>query len=297
MFEWIYILYVIVCGVLIGLLSRGDRREWAMRMALAIGLPVVGFLLPAFWPQRNRSAEELEKNQRIFDHFDLSGAANIKPLSKPDTEEEMNLVPLEEALLINDYPTRRRVMIDLLKQDSLEYLEVLQMAVSNDDTETSHYAVSAIMEIKRKLTLQLQQFAVQYEENKDDPFLLQAYADVLRSYMQSGFLDERTLTKHRYTYSGLLGRLLELIPDHENNYCEKIDTDLLLGEYVLAEHTAVAYLRQCPHSEDAYLKLMKVYFTTRSIDKLKETLEDLKNSPLRLSNQALMSVRFWTEGA
>lgn len=292
MFERIYMAYVVVCGIALALICRGDKREWLMRTALAAGLPVIGLLLPFFRPPEHA---QRQKDTAAFDHFRI-GENRGEAILKPDAEREMNIVPLEEALLVNDFAIRRKAMIDVLKQDSLEYLGVLQTAVGNEDTETSHYAASAIMEVKRQLMLKLQQFEVRYEKEKDDPFLLRAYADVLKSYMRSGFLDERTEMKYRYTYSAVLERLIELAPESAEAYPDKIDTDLKLGEYISAERSALLYLRQFPDREDAYIRLMKVYFTVRSFDKLNRTLEQLKHSPVRLSHEGLTIVRFWSGG-
>ncbi|PYI53835.1 hypothetical protein [Paenibacillus flagellatus] len=300
MFELIYLLYVLLCGVLLGVFHRKDKREWWIRFAFATALPVIGFALPVFWPKGAHRRDEEVAAAAESDKFDLFSFELPEPtrsLPKPDTEKEINLVPLEEALLVNDFSTRRKMMIDLLKQDALSYMGIIQSAVSNDDTETSHYAVSAIMEVKRKLTLKLQELSVRYENDKDDPYLLRTYADVLAAYMNSGFLDDRTLMKHRYTYSGLLDRLLELAPESEKAYGEKIRTDLALREYMEAERTAQSYLRRFPNAEDAHMLMMELYFTIGSYDKLRHTLDGLKRSPVRLSNESLTAVRFWSEGA
>ncbi|MGM0881207.1 MAG: hypothetical protein ACQEXQ_09205 [Bacillota bacterium] len=300
MLDLIFISYLLLCSFFLGIYHRKDKREWLLRFVLASALPVIGFLLPLFWRRRwhnrnaSRAAARIAELDVAVSIGDLSGHTGV--YRKPETKKEMNVVPLEEALLVNDLPTRRRIMIDLLKQDSLEYLEVLRLAVSNEDTETSHYAVSAIMEIKRKLTLTLQELSVKYEDNKHDAYLLSSYADVLKSYMRSGFLDDRTMLKHKHTYAEVLGKLIEAAPDAAGAYAEKVETELDLGEYAAAEQTAKRFLERFPHSEDAYLGLMNVYFTLRSSEQLKQTLEQLKRSSIRLSSRAMTTVRFWSEG-
>lgn len=299
MFEWALLLYLILCGIIIGIRHHRDKREWWIRFVLVASLPIIGFLMPAFWSKRWHDINASKNRLAELDMFSQANILAINQFSvftKPEAEKEMNVVPLEEALLVNDLSTRRRVIIDLLKQDSIGYLEVLRMAVSNEDTETSHYAVSAIMEVKRKLTLMLQEFAVQYEENKDDPHLLRSYADVLKSYMRSGFLDERTMVKHNHLYSTLLDRLLEIAPESTDAYIEKINADLDLGNYMDAERTALIYREKYPRSEDAYLCLLKIYYTLRAVDKLMRTIEELKSTPIRLSSRALTAIKFWSKG-
>jgi hypothetical protein len=299
MLEQLFLLYIVLSAVLLWLRHRGSWREWWVRFVLAVSFPVLGYLLPIFWSRRwhERNARRLlSTGADIFNETDLVESSHSGIYRKPEAEKEMNIVPLEEALLVNDLSTRRRVMIDLLKKDSLDYLEVLQMAVGNEDTETSHYAVSAIMEIKRKLTLTLQELAVKYEEDKSDPHLLKSYADVLKGYMRSGFMDERTMVKHKHTYIEVLGRYNALVPEDTEAFEEKLDTELELREYSSAEQTARQYLKHFPRSENPYLALIRVYYTVRSFGQLSQTLEELKRSPVRLSSRALTIVRFWSEG-
>ncbi len=298
MYENILLLYIVACSIAFLLRYRNDWREWSARFALAACLPVIGLFLPLFWSKKwhgghDRYGRDLELD--IFRHETDALAEESRLYLKPQSEKEINVVPIEEALLVNDLSSRRRVMIDLLKQDTFEYLEVLGMAVANEDTETSHYAVSAIVEIKRKLTLSLQELAVKYEDEAGDPYFLQTYASVLKSYMRSGFIDDRTLLMHKYTYSTVLQQLMVADAAYAEAYEEKINIDIELREYVSAENTALAYLEQFPNSEAPYLALMKVYYVMRSFELLQETLSRLKRSTVRLSNHALKIVRFWTE--
>ncbi len=298
MFERLFLLYVVGCAAILFLRYRRDWREWVARLAFAACLPAIGLILPLFWTKRwhernDRYGRDLEPE--IFNYESDALAAQAGLFLKPQAEKEINIVPLEEALYVNDRSSRRKVMIDLLKRDSLEYLEVLRIAVANEDTETSHYAVSAIVEVKRKLTLSLQELAVKYEEEKNDPYFLQSYATVLKSYMRSGFIDERTLLMYKHTYTNVLEQLLEADPKAADAYEEKIEADLELREFERAEKFARLYLEQYPEREGPYLALMKVYYAMRAYEQLQQTLARLKASTIRLTSHALKIVRFWTE--
>ncbi|MFC5469424.1 hypothetical protein ACFPPD_11895 [Cohnella suwonensis] len=292
-----YIIYSLVCAVGFGLKYRRDKPEWIVRWITAAFFPVVGLLLPPIWTSK-RNVQPNSDDDLKFRFEQIERDENLKTewYDKETAEKEKNLIPLEEALAINDLTTRRKVMIDLLKQDSLQYMDVLQIAVGNEDTETSHYAVSAIVEVKRKLTLTMQEMSVQYEENKNDPHLLRSYADVLKAYMGSGFLDERTMLQLRHTYSEVLHNLIHAAPDHLAAYEEKIEVDLILQRHDAAEETGRLFLEKYPRNEDPYLLLIKVYYSRRSYEQIQAILMQLKESPIRLSNHALNAVRYWSEG-
>lgn len=297
MFLMIYGIYLLLSVIIIVLSNRKSPQMCLLKLVVVAVLPVVGWLLPLFWPKA-----VYRKSKQQFDEYVLSQqeehtVRRIGVYKQLERDKELNIIPIEEALLVSEHQTRRRVMIDVLKQDTINYMEILQRAVSNEDTETSHYAVSAIMEIKRKLLLALQDLSVKYESNQSDVYVVTTYAEVLREFMKSGFLDARTIMKYRYTYLSVLEQFIELSEQSDWAFQEKVDTELILELVANAEQSAQLYLEHFPKSEDAYLCLIKVYYVTKSYTKLQMTLDRLKQAPLRLSNQALTMVRFWSEGA
>lgn len=297
MVELIFIVYILLSGILIKLIYRDLLREWLLKWLIVSALPIVGWLFPIFWPKHWFQSKRDAVESDLFEDKDDPDLHQIGIHTTVDVEKELNVVSIEEALLVSEYSARRAVMINLLKQDALNYMEILQKAINNEDTETSHYAVSAVMEMKRKLTVSIEELSLKYESNKEDVHTSRAYADVLHSYMKSGFLDERTLRKYKFTYILVLEQLISISPEDDFAYIEKVDAELEMGALLEAEQTALLYLDRFPHTEDAYLYLLKVYFYMKSYHKLQETLNLLKRSPLSLSNHALTLVRFWSEGA
>ncbi|MCU6710805.1 hypothetical protein M6D81_19105 [Paenibacillus sp. J5C_2022] len=293
----IYACYVLLSAIILGVRHRKSPRDWLLRLIIVASFPGIGWLYPLFWPKRvirNKGDEftDYVAKQQEEQHLQRTGV-----YSEVNREKELGIIPIEDALLISEHATRRRVMIDVLKQDATHYLDILQKAVSNDDTETSHYAVSAIMEVKRKLLLALQDLSVQFENDREDRHVAKTYAEVLQGFMKSGFLDERTLFKYQYTYLSVLEQLIKLGESAEWAYEEKVETELALKLIPMAETTSLRFVEAFPYREEAYLCMMKVYYTMRSMVKLQQTLLQLKQSPIRLSNRALMLVRFWSEGA
>lgn len=297
MIWFIYGIYVILSFLLVYVLYRKSWQDCLMKGIVVAFLPGVGWLLPIFWPKWLVGDGKEDFEDFITRQAEEHKVKRMGIYQQIERQQELDVIPIEDALLVSENKMRRRVLIDVLKQDAVKYLEILQRAVSNEDKETSYYAVSAIMEAKRKLQLALQDLSVKFEADPTDLLIIKTYADVLHAYMRSGFIDERTLLKYRYTYRDVLQKWIELDALSEWPYQESVDLELLLGSYAEAERMAGMYVDAFPDSEGAYLSKMKVYYEIRSIQRLQEALDSLKNSPIKLSNQALTMVRFWSEGA
>lgn len=293
---YLYGLYVVVSGLILAVLNRESYKEWLLKIIIVSFVPVIGWFIPIMWSKKvikNRGemleAYMTQQDEDIaFEHLEIH--------EKIEKQKELSVVSIEDALLVSQTAVRRRVMIDVLKEDTLNYLEVLEIAVQNEDTETSHYAVSAIMEIKRKLSISIQELSVKYEQDMKDNYLARAYAKVLKEYMRSGFLDIRTLRKYKYTYITILGQIIEDDTDVAFAFEDKLKVEMALEDFSAAEKTCLHYLKRYPLREESYLSLIEFYFTTKSITKLRQTLDSLKRSEVILSNRALTIVRYWSEG-
>ncbi|URN96378.1 MAG: hypothetical protein NAG76_09240 [Candidatus Pristimantibacillus lignocellulolyticus] len=294
--QW-YGIYLIVSLAVIIILNWKNKRNIALKMIVVTFLPVVGWVLPMVWSRIRSEDSSKEFNDYIERQQEEHKVRRIGIYNEVEKYKELNVIPIEDALVVSEHQERRQVMIDVLKQDTINYIEILQRAVSNEDTETSHYAVSAIVELKRKLQISMQELTVKYENDQSNLHVVIAYVEVLREFMNSGFLDHRTLRKYQFTYLSVLNRLIVLAYETKWAYIAKVNMEIKLELYGDAEKTAQLFIENFPDNEDAYLSLLKVYFVTRSKQKLHLTLDKLKNSPVRLSNQALTTVRFWSEGA
>ncbi|MDX1699130.1 MAG: hypothetical protein R3250_00870 [Melioribacteraceae bacterium] len=297
MIWFILAIYVIFSGLILAIFNRHSFKEWLIKFIIVTFLPPIGWFSPTIYPKKNTGKNDNTFSEYIQKQQDDIILQQTGIYEKINFEKELNVVAIEDALTVSNHSDRRRVMIDVLKQDALNYLEVLQIAVKNDDTETSHYAVSAIVEVKRKLSNALQKLVVEYGNSNKNSEIGLAYANVLKQYMRSGFLDERTLRKYKFTYIQLMEDLLNADFSEEFVFIEKSKTELELGLIADAETTSKLFVERYPNNEEAHLNLIKIYFTSNSYVKLQQTITKIKKSRILLSNKGLTIIRYWSEGA
>jgi tetratricopeptide (TPR) repeat protein len=219
----------------------------------------------------------------------------IKP---PDIEEETNVIPFQDALILNNNKTKRKILMDLLKGDFLQNVDALELALHSEDSETSHYAATAIQQVKSELLKKIRKLEQQLlEDNRTDAGFLESYRDLLKNYIKIEFLDERTRRKQMFIYIKTLNQLILLSPKYDtNNYIAKIDTLLQLGEYQEAVETAEQFLSYFPNEEEAYFSAMNVHYSMRNTLEFKKIISKLRSSDIQLSPGKLNQLRFWLSG-
>ncbi|MGE7951966.1 hypothetical protein [Lysinibacillus xylanilyticus] len=293
---FIFILYIVISAIVLWFFTLGNFQDWLFRCTLVIFLPIIGWFIPSVWPKkilRNEGEQFEDYMDAQTDDIPIELRSSKLALER---DRELAVVSIEEVLIISDFTTRRRVMLDLLKQDAMKYLDILQTAVMNDDTETSHYAVTAVIEVKRELSLLLQKLSVEFSQNPQDPHVARTYVQVIKEYLRSGFLDKQSTKNYRMTYIQVIQTIIENNQATEELFNEKIDMEMTLGELQAAEQTALLFKERYPLSEKPYLQLLAIYCELKSASKFRTVLNNLKNAPITLTNDALVTVRYWSTG-
>lgn len=287
---------MIISAIFLGFMAKKSVKEWFLKIIIVFFVPIIGWFFPIIWskmliPNKGETLDSYLKKQN--DDIEIELLAKEETIER---EKELNIIPIEEALIMSDFTTRRKVMLDVLKKDAMQYIDVIKMAVLNDDSETAHFAVAAVMEVKRKLSLSLQTFSVEFEKDPYHSMIARSYAQVLREYMKSGFLDEKTLKKYKYTYIQVLEQLIDNGEGDQITFEEKMKVEMELHEYANAEKTGLQYLQYFPGIEEPYICLLDYYYTTKSKISMQRVLDELMNSTIQFSNRALTIVRYWSGG-
>ncbi|WP_051968108.1 hypothetical protein [Brevibacillus thermoruber] len=287
--------YYVLTAVYLVLLFRRREPMSGGRAALACLIPFAGLPL-AFIAGRAAAKSASADPDRFADVVGLKAdPAGI--LVKVDLEKETSIVPIEEALVLNDHATRRRIVMDALKEESLDLVGFLAKAARNEDSETAHYAVTAILEMKRGMMAELQRWSVERERHPDDPSVLAGYADALKRYLGSGLMDAEMERTYRLLQADVLERLIREEDCGEEAFADKVECELVLRRYDRAEAASERFLQAYPQSETAYYTALKLYYTLRAGRKFHETLNRLKQSSVTVSYPTLQIIRYWSRGS
>lgn len=292
MYKWI-VIYALFCAVYLYFYQYKQHKTWVATLILVFCFPFLGFMINYLMHHHSKD----KKNQMVEEILSIDDQkVGTTSLIKKDINEETNVIPIEDALILNENQVKRKMLLNLLKEESIQNVEVLKFALENDDTETSHYAATAIMEIKRKLLNSMQTIEVQVNENPNNLQTLAAYQEVIKQYLNSGFIDEKTYLKNMYTYSALLKKMIEIDCNNPRYFIEKISSDLTLAQYHEARQFCDQFLSVHPLVEDAYFLDMKIHYAMKDQNAFAKSISILRNSNVKLSPKGLSRLRFWLQG-
>lgn len=209
-------------------------------------------------------------------------------------EGDDGVVPLEEALIVNDPGDRRRLMLSMLTEDPDAYLAQLQAAKLNDDVEVAHYAATAVAQISKESDLKLQQLERAF---KTDPSAqnLNVYCDYLGTYLASGLAEGRVAQIQRQQYARLLARRCE----REDGLALRVRYATALadaGEVDEAEDVAERLVADTPDEQDVWMLCLRLAVLRHDGEMVRRVIDAVDKQHVYLSAENREKLAFWREG-
>lgn len=285
-------LYLFFCLFYARVLARksGSPQKGALCLVTSLVLPVAGPLFLWFCDsvataRRGDTYREL----CLGEDYRWDDPRRLQPL---DPAREKNRVPMEEALTLSDREVRRTMVMDLLNaEDPLAYLEVLRKALENEDTETSHYASVAIMELRRKVQQQLAAAQVRWRRNPRDPDAVVGWEQLLYRTIRCGLYDDGANRRYIAQYRALSQRLLRQNKPRSRFLHNRVRLEMEWGNYAAACQVCERYLQLYPHSEQAVRDRLELFIRMRDGAGLQTFLGSLPRRPVLLTTKTLDLIR------
>ncbi len=285
--------FQLIVAILHGLWAMKKGHNMPLeKMAIIAFIPVLGLVIPYLgflFPKKEGEGDLAD----VFDHNSEDIKNDIRYEKIVEIEKEVNYVPVEEALILNDSLVKRKLIMDTAQEDASEYLSFLKLAMADSDMETSHYAASLVMEISRRLQNIIQKSSVEYEKDKMNVDKLVKYIDNVGKYYNSGLLDENNERRYGILYSDLVEKLIGLDYFTEAIFKEKIETDIKLMTRSNILDWIELYNEKYPESEKPYLLKMKYYYITNNIEGINHTLKSLESSHVNITREGNEIIKYW----
>lgn len=285
------LIHMLVCLVLWTLIKLGMLQVRGHMLPAMVLVPLWGPLLLVLCARGEAFGDALEdgtlESLRLNDEIRRGMQVQVR-------EGDAGVVPLEEALIVNDSSDRRRLMLSMLTEDPDAYLAQLQSAKLNDDVEVAHYAATAVAQISKESDLKLQQLERAF---KTDPSTenLGAYCDYLGEYLASGLAEGRVAQIQRQQYARLLARR-----------CERQDGAALriryataladVGKLDEAEAVIMQLVAEVPDEQEAWMLCLRLAVMRCDGEAVQQVIDAIDNQHVYLSAENREKLAFWRDG-
>lgn len=287
-----YILVHFIISLICFGISIKDKQKALLNFIMVFTLPVLGILFLVIIKVLEKIQSDSEQELKSYQLY-IKNKQQILELKKVDYVKEINVISLEEALLVSENKIKRNLLIDVFKNDYKISVKALKKALQDEDSETSHYAASGIMRLKKEFELKISEYRVEYEKNKSDKGLIKSYLILLKNYLNSDLLDQNNYNKYLKEYSHILGKVVFISDLGKEFFEDKISAEITLGNLNKAKDFCDKYYKKFPNIEGPYLMYMKLYYYLKDNNSMKYILAKLRNSNIVLTKRGLDMVRFW----
>lgn len=294
------VIYLLVINFLITLIYLGwniwkkDYEKGLMMSFFLLLTPIIGPIYLGF------SAVIYEfyfKHRReIINIEDLSfSKEKIETIVKDDVQTALNKVPIEEALEVSNVQNTRRLLLNVLKEDTDNFIHSINKATSNPDSEVSHYAATAITDIISKFKQNEKILKMNYEENPKNMEAAELYWQHLSEFLNTGVLPR--VEQERY-FSILEKLTLRLELDGVSclsgeNYYVLTNLSVKLGKLERAQIWVEQAFKLFENDLYSYKAGLKFYYEAKKFDQFKILLERLMEVDVPLDYETLELIRFY----
>ena len=221
----------------------------------------------------------------------------VKAVPHADEESDRNMIPMEEALVVSDQISLRRLMLNVIRRDVQDVLRSISLGLNSEDSETAHYAASVLRDELNHFRATEQQLYEQTmgTEVSDEQRCRCACTliDLMVQILPQQVFSDMEQKAYVFRMDEVCGYLYDHRPERMRaEYYETLIVQLSrLGEYSRAEEWCDRLSGQYPGELAAYSCPMKVYFASGQREKFFETLERLKCTDIALDNATLEMMR------
>jgi hypothetical protein len=225
----------------------------------------------------------------------LSLSEDIYWKSIKKREQAQNIVPLEEALIVNDRQTRKKLIFETLLEDPMKNLDILLLARENNDADTAHYANTTIAKIQRDFQLKIQKLAFEYESDQDNVGLLNKYIETLGNFINSGLSESFLLIRQRIIFANLLEKKISLEGWDRGTLHQKIMNSLELKDINPAIEAVEILKHNLPYDEQTWINALRISVAGHDTLRLRETIDEIKEKQIEWSADGKEQINTWIE--
>ena len=289
MIGWILLIaHLLICVAVYAASRAGTLKNLSIMMPMVLFIPFWGAacVLMLHFDVLNGKRIALD-----YDRLDMTDEI-YSAISISSSDDGRDVVPMEEALLMDSPQQCREMVLDMLLDDPNRYLHQLQKIRSADDVEVVHYATTVMVEISKQYEAQWQKWNSVYNENPENIQALDQCCAYLKEYLAADL-------QQGYAKQILLNRYIELLDTRfsrqpELSFGVELAENLMQnGEYTRARGVLDQLLDRWPTDGDAWMAHLRYLIRQKQGNKIKQTIAHIEEQGIMLSAHERETIEFW----
>ena len=216
-----------------------------------------------------------------------------KSVTVDDKKASVSTVPIEEALVINSAKERRTIVMDVLNDNPKDYIQFLQKAGNNEDTEVVHYAVTAMVEISKENDYKLQEFERLHALDPKDKTVLDQYTDFLWSCLSQNLMQGQVEVLNRELFATLMNRKMSLEQGSIRDFERVVENELRRKNYVQAAENLNKMQELYGDREEYYLSRLRYLASLGRGEDIQLLRQEIEKKHIFLSSATKGVLAFW----
>ena len=213
------------------------------------------------------------------------------PQKMPDVEKELNIIPMNDAILVGSNQEKRTLILEQLKKGiGQNYRSVLQ-AGADSDSESAHYVATARMEVYKDLKEEVNQAIHTYGISPEES-TAQIAIQALGEFVDSDLLTWSEKKNNMEEYLLLWEKWHQSLENEEKEVERRLR---YLSELEKYEEMEVVWNSMKPErkTEKTFLLMLEMFYNKKEKQSFFAILQELKQSELVLTAEGLNIIRYW----
>ena len=213
------------------------------------------------------------------------------PQKMPDVEKELNIIPMNDAILVGSNQEKRTLILEQLKKGiGQNYRSVLQ-AGADSDSESAHYVATARMEVYKDLKEEVNQAIHTYGISPEES-TAQIAIQALGEFVDSDLLTWSEKKNNMEEYLLLWEKWHQSLENEEKEVERRLR---YLSELEKYEEREGVWNSMKPErkTEKTFLLMLEMFYNKKEKQSFFAILQELKQSELVLTAEGLNIIRYW----
>lgn len=275
--------------------TRKYKHRILYELLIMTLLPFFGiFILKlSFWFQKDNHEKKIEEleDDNLGDEL-MKISTNVY---KADVKKEMDMLSIQDVLAFNSVQEKRNAIMDLFSFGSEDYIKELQIALNDEDTEVSHYAATALVNLKDQLSMKVLDASNLYEEDPSSKHS-QNYLQILNRYIDSGILNKNMRRKNERIFCQVFENSTARDLVNKNEWLPKYLEYMTNSGDEKKTLEVVKLFVENTRKEEAYVSALRATYALKKPEEFNAYLQDLRKEKLVLSEENYGILQFFLEG-